>query len=177
MTDEAEEVEPQEPEYNLELMRVLHFLHPLQNNPEDSSAAVTLGFSWAETGEGQGLFLCRGTAACQNEEDCGRLFWDDVNEELQTGHKVEVPMPWTDREGDQVVFEVWCCENCEIVGSGAVFDVWVGRFFDIPARLIAYVHESRAHTYTGLRKSLGEQYPDEFNETSFVTLVLYRRTL
>jgi len=43
--------------------------------------------------------------------------------------------------------------------------------------LLAYLHERRAHTYVGLRTSMGKRYPDGFAESSFVTLILYRRTL
>lgn len=167
-----------EPEYNLEALRVLHFEHPLQNNPEDASAAVLLGFEWAEAGEGQGLFLCRDTDRCKAPDICGKTIWDEANDKVRAkGHDVGVPLPWNGKDGKPVVLHVWCCPNCEIQGNGAVFDVWVGRFYDIPARLLAYHHEARSHTYVGLRKSLGKRYPDTFNEASFVTLVLYRRTV
>lgn len=164
--------------YNLERLRVLHYEHPLQSNPGDASAAVTLGFGWAETGEGQGMLLCRDRGSCKAPEDCGRTLWVDRDTVGEGGHEVVVQLPWAeDSSGVLASMAVWCCENCTVEGSGAVFDVWVGRFYDLPARLLAYLHERRAHTYTGLRTSMGKQYPDDFSETSFVTLVLYRRTL
>lgn len=179
--------DPEQPDYNLEYLRVLHFAHPLQNDPEDASAAVTLGFEWAEAGEGQGLFLCRDSAPCADPEHCGRTFWEDagnaawLGQGAGGGHEAELTMPWTakgsDGSGELEVFHLWCCSNCELQGTGAVFDVWVGRFYDLPARLLMYIHETRSHTYGGLRKSMGEMYPDDFNEASFVTLMLYRRTL
>lgn len=164
-------------EYNLEGVKVLHEAHPFQNDPGQASAAVIPGFEWATAGEGQGLFLCRDTGPCKAPDECGRTFWSD-RPERPKGHEIEVYMPWAvDSAGTLEMFDLWCCENCAVQGSGAVFDVWVGRFYDLPARLLAYLHEKRGQTYIGLRKSMGKAYPDQFNETSFVTLILYRRTL
>jgi hypothetical protein len=166
-------------DYDLTEMVVLHAEHPFQNDPGDASAAVMFGFDWAMIGEGQGIFLCRDTGPCLAPDECAKTFWFDRPEE-PAGHRIELQMPWPapgDDSGALEVFELWCCENCTAEGTGATFDVWVGRFYDLPARLLSYLHETRSHTYTGLRKAMGERYPDRFSEASFVTLVLYRRTL
>ena len=130
------------------------------------------------------MFLCRCMKPCKDPEHCGLVFWDEAGNaerieafgKLAGGHLVQLKLPWTDKAGEIVTFDLWCCSNCETQGTGATFDVWVGRFYDVPARLLAYVHESRSHTYVGARKSLGKRFPDEFTEGSFVSLILYRRT-
>jgi hypothetical protein len=162
-------------EYNLELARVLHCEHPIQADVEGAAAAVVPGFGWAEAGEGQGLFLCRCMKPCKQPEQCGLTFWTLP---LETGgHKVVLRLPWSDdSSGELLTFDLWCCDNCEVQGTGATFDTWVGRFYDVPARLLSYVHELRSRTYIGARKSLGKRYPDVFTEGSYVTLILYRRT-
>jgi len=177
--EEAELLDPDGSGYDLANLRVLHSQHPLQSDPADVSSTVRLGFKWAEIPVGQGLFLCTCTKKCLDTEHCGRTFFDQVIVQVgeNPGHRVDIAMPWSDGtgSGDLVVFEVWCCPNCEVVGTGSTMDVWVGRFYDIPARLLQYEHETRSRSYAGLRKSMGKAYPDEFTEGSFVTLVLYRR--
>jgi len=177
--EEAELLDPDGSGYDLANLRVLHSQHPLQSDPADVSSTVRLGFKWAEIPVGQGLFLCTCAKKCLDPEHCGRTFFDQVIVQVgeHPGHKVDIAMPWSDGtgSGDLVVFEVWCCPNCEVVGTGSTMDVWVGRFYDIPARLLQYEHETRSRSYAGLRKSMGKAYPDEFTEGSFVTLVLYRR--
>ena len=165
-------------EYDLAGVKVLHAPHPFQVNAGDPAAALSLGFEWAEVGEGQGIFLCRDTGPCEAPDLCGQTFWSDRPEEPE-GHEVELPMPWAaDSSGEALeTFKLWSCVNCTPQGTGATFDVWVGRFYDLPARLLAYLQHKSGHTYIGLRKHMGKTYPDRFSEASFVTLILYRRTL
>lgn len=163
--------------YHLDGVAVMHLHHPLQNEPNEASSAVTLGFEWAEMPPDQGFFLCQCKDDCEDLERCGRTFFDDLEPGgVGDGHEVSLAMPWPDSSGP-VVFDLWCCRVCEAVATGAVYDTWVGRFYDIPARLLSYEHEARRRNYNGLRRSLGERFPDEFSEASYVTVVLYRRTL
>lgn len=169
--------------FDLGALKVMHMLHELESKPEDVSSTVRLGFKWAEIGEGQGLFLCVCSAQCLEPQDCGRLFFDKVveNQGLHDGFAAgreqifELPLPDTEDGTQALVFSLWVCNNCELRGTGAVFDTWVGRFFDIPARLLQFEHEERSRSYLGLRKSMGKAYPDAFAENSYVTLLLYKR--
>lgn len=164
-------------DFDLSGLKVLHMLHELENDPFDVASTARLGFKWAEAGEGQGLFLCVCTERCTEPEWCGRVFYENVAGSRTDGHAASVEMPWPGEDGDSpMIFEVWCCDNCGVRGTGAVYDVWVGRFFDLPARLLAYEHEKRSRDYAGLKTSMGRAYPDEFTEASFVTVLLYRRT-
>lgn len=67
------------------------------------------------------------------------------------------------------------CENCSREGTGEVLEVWSGKFFDIPARLIEMEHEVRSRLYSGLKASMTKAYQSDFNEDSLVTVVTYER--
>lgn len=67
-------------------------------------------------------------------------------------------------------------EEHVVRGRGQVEKVWVGRFRDIPAYLISNEHEERSREYWGLYDSMRKAYGDEFGESSFVTVLWYRRT-
>jgi hypothetical protein len=159
--------------YDLTGMRVMHMLHPLESTPGSHSTTVRKGFKWAEMA-GAGLFLCVCSAPCKDPELCGRLFWDE--RPASGGKRVTVKMPWTvGEDSEELKFAIWCCDNCRVQGTGAVLDTWVGRFYDIPARLLQYEHERRSRDYAGLLASMRKAYGDTFGEASFVTVVLYRR--
>lgn len=168
---------PTDDGYDLTDMHVLHSVRPFVAKAGDPSAALLLGLDWAQSGEGTGMFLCRDTGPCEAPDRCSKTFWSDRPEKPK-GHPVELPMPWSiDSSGELEVFKLWCCNKCHTEGTAAVFDVWIGRFYDLPARLLSYLNDKRGHTYSGLRRTMGAAYPDQFNEASFVTLALYRRTL
>ena len=184
MEDKFEELRKREDGFNLAGMRVMHMLHTLDIDPEATGVTVRLGFKWAEIGEGAGLFLCTCEAPCEDPADCGRLFYEktvefqDLHDGFAEGKSqvVELPLPDPEDGEKKVVFNLWTCKNCTIQGTGAVYDTWVGRFFDIPARLLQWEHEERSRSYLGLRDSMGKAYPDAFAENSYVTLVMYKRT-
>lgn len=169
--------------FDLAQLRVLHMLHELESDPGDMSTSVRLGFKWAEAGEGQGLFLCVCSAPCEDPDLCGRVFFERAVEyqELHDGFAAgreqvfRLPLPDTEDGKQDLTFALWVCANCELRGTGAIFDTWVGRFFDIPARLLQYEHEERSRSYLGLRESMGKAYPDAFAENSYVTIILYKR--
>ena len=64
----------------------------------------------------------------------------------------------------------------EVVGSGRVKDVWLGRFVGVPASLIEIEHEESSRTYSGLLASMRRAYGEEFSENDVVTVFSYERT-
>lgn len=67
------------------------------------------------------------------------------------------------------------CANCDRQGTGEVSDAWIGRFFEVPAKLIEFEHEERSRTYSGLKASMTKAYGDLFTGMSPVVVLLYRR--
>lgn len=88
---------------------------------------------------------------------------------------------WADlKEGEEI--ELCVCtrlkaggEAHQKVGVGKMFQLWFGRFVDIPARLIANEHEVQSRTYYGLLHSMKRAYGEEFNGNNPVTVVEYLR--
>lgn len=85
---------------------------------------------------------------------------------------------WADlKTGEEI--ELCVClptpNDHKVSGVGRVFQLWFGRFQDIPARLIANEHEVQSRTYNGLLDSMRRAYGDSFHEFSPVTVVVYRR--
>ena len=56
-----------------------------------------------------------------------------------------------------------------------MFDYWVGRFAELPARLLQWEHDKTSRDYAGLVASMTKAYGDQFAEHQFVTMVIYRR--
>jgi hypothetical protein len=170
-------VERTDEDHNLDDLVVMHMLHQLDAKVGDVASTVRSGFKWAEAGEGQGLFLCVCVAPCLDSKNCGRTFWKDTRDTVGiNGHKVKVPLKWlTAKDGTPLTLAIWCCANCSVKGSGSVEATWVGRFHDIPARLLRMEHEVRSRAYDGLFESMQKAYGKGFGEANYVTVVLYRR--
>jgi hypothetical protein len=66
-------------------------------------------------------------------------------------------------------------ETHDVQGEGVVWELWFGRFHDIPAMLLEYEHEERSRRYAGLFASMRKAYGEDFSEDSPVTVVVYRR--
>lgn len=171
-----EDLMKQGDDFDLSGMKMMHMLHACEVTPGDLAVTVRLGFKWAEIGERAGMFLCECSDACTDPEICGRAFYENVQAEnpvrITEGREVLVDFGFVQKD---LVLSVWCCDNCEVVGTGAVEDLWVGRFHDLPARLLQWEHEVSSRSYAGLRESMKRAYGDRFGEASFVTVVVYRR--
>jgi hypothetical protein len=162
--------------WELNRMNTLHMLHSLDVEPNDLGSTVRLGFKWAEVGLGAGLALCVCTAHCLHPEICGRVFYPNMEaaNDPREGHEVRLKMPWKEKKR-KTDLPIWCCTNCEVQGTAGVFDYWVGRFAEIPARLLQWEHDKSSRDYAGLVEAMTRAYGDKFAEHVFVTLVLYRR--
>ena len=129
------------------MKKVMHMLHSLDANVGDLASTVRYGTKWENT-HGADLILCVCSAPCE----------EDKRESCN------------DPDGEP-------CINCTRQGTGKVTTTWVGKFSDIPARLIAYEHEVRSREYPGLLASMNKAYGSwtDFDENSTVVIVLYER--
>src|SRR6185295_10469414 len=66
-------------------------------------------------------------------------------------------------------------ETHDVQGKGTVEGVWVGRFGELPASLIELEHEESSRVYSGLLESMRRAYGEDFEEDTFVTVVMYTR--
>lgn len=85
---------------------------------------------------------------------------------------------WADlKQGEQI--ELCVClptpQDHVVSGIGKVFQLWFGKFSDIPARLIANEHEVRSRSYYGLLDSMKKAYGQEFNGSNPVIVIEYLR--
>ena len=99
-------------------------------------------------------------------------------EPSQNGSTVRKGFKWADLiEGE--LLELCVCtkdpETHDVQGTGYVWELWFGRFEDIPARLLRWEHELRSREYNGLLASMRHAYGRDFSESDPVTVVLYRR--
>lgn len=96
------------------------------------------------------------------------------------GTTVRLGFKWADVRVSEMV-ELCVCtkepETHDVQGHGKVESLWVGRFRDIPAWLISFEHLRSAREYWGLYDSMLNAYGKEFGESSFVTVVMYRRVM
>lgn len=94
------------------------------------------------------------------------------------GSTVRNGFKWADVKFGEEIGLCVCTRDPEthvVAGRGRIVTTWVGRFMDIPSRLLQYEHEVRSREYRGLRDSMRKAYGAEFSEEDYVTLVLYRR--
>lgn len=93
------------------------------------------------------------------------------------GSTVRKGFKWADLKRNERI-ELCVCtrdpETHDVQGEGAVTDMWVGLFREIPAYLLSFEHERRSREYWGLYDSMRKAYGD-FSEADFVTVVLYDR--
>ena len=73
--------------------------------------------------------------------------------------------------GEQCTVE----KGCTSQGTARVVGRWVGRFKDLPARLIALEHSGEDRLYPALLKTMEMAYPG-FTDHDHVTGLLYLRT-
>ena len=133
------------------MKRIMHMLHTLDAKVGEEASTVRLGIKWATVEYGDRLALCVCTDRCEG----------------MVGGQI-----------DPVECGVaGSCKNCTICGEGSVEDVWVGRFQDIPARVLRNAHEVRSREYYGLLDSMTKAYGDAFDddEGKLVTVVEYYR--
>lgn len=151
-------------------MRTMHMLHPLDIAVYDPGSTVRLGFKWADVYHGEQLVLCVCTARCEYNDGCGIAQPGSAYVYMRVRERVG----WL-REVDGVG-DRWACGTCTPSGVGIVDKpIWVGRFNDMPARVIADEHEYASRTYHGLAESMTRAYGDAFTLDAFVTVIRYTR--
>ena len=146
-------------------MKVLHMLHDLDLEVGSIGSTVRKGFKWANMLPLEEIVLCVCRDRCVDGEMCGR----------STAQQVFGENLFRTSEGHYAFDDLWSCDNCQATGLGRVTWTWVGRFLEIPARLIANEHEERSRSYTGLLASMTKAYSKLFSEMDFVTVLEYRR--
>jgi len=96
----------------------------------------------------------------------------------QVGSTVRLGGKWADLEPDDQL-ELCVCtrdpESHDVQGMGVVLDLWLGRFIDIPARLLKYEHEERSREYDSLYDSMAFAYGDKFDPSKAVVVIIYVR--
>jgi hypothetical protein len=79
------------------------------------------------------------------------------------------------KEGD-ILDLCECLGGCKVVGDGVVSNfIWIGKFQDIPAKLLETEHDCNSRNYTGLLMAMRRGYAD-FQEDDVVVAFSYKRT-
>lgn len=167
-------------DFDLAQLYVLHSREGHHLDVGEIGQTVRAGLKWGEIGESAGVLLCECDGECTDPDLCGRIFAKGVTfgvkkrtpDRRSIGKKQKLKMPW-----DDIVFELWVCDSCELLGTAATTDVWIGRMFDVPGRLLdrSYADELRwlRNCYSVFNEE-GERVSAVSHGTP-ISVVLYRR--